>query len=292
MCRLFGLHAGPDRAKATFWLLQAPNSLSLQSRYEPDGTGIGTFDARAKAVVNKQPLAAWQDRAFAAQARHLESTTFLAHVRYASTGGHTPVNTHPFEQDNRLFAHNGVLGGLAMLEERLEAVGTRHLVLGQTDSERMFALVTAEIGLAGGDIAAGIAAAVNWIARNLPVYSLNFILSTATDLWALRYPETHELYVLDRSPGPAAEAQPLVAHSHRIRAQSRELAARRVVIVATEKMTGHPAWRLLKPGELLHVNHDLVVGSRLAFEEPPRRRIGLEELGAAAAASQHPPVRG
>ncbi|GAA1880054.1 class II glutamine amidotransferase [Paeniglutamicibacter psychrophenolicus] len=290
MCRLFGLHAGLDRAKATFWLLQAPNSLSLQSHYEPDGTGIGTFDARARAMVSKQPLTAWQDREFAAEARHLESTTFLAHVRYASTGGHTRVNTHPFEQDNRLFAHNGVLGGLAMLEARLETVGTRELVRGQTDSERMFALVTAEIRLADGDVAAGITAAVNWIAQNLPVYSLNFILTTATDLWALRYPETHELYILDRPPGPVTGAEPLVAHSHRIRAHSHELATRRVVIVATEKMTAHPDWRLLEPGELLHVNQDLAIGSHLSFGQPPRRMIKLEQLGAAAAASQHPQV--
>lgn len=290
MCRLFGMHAGMDRAKATFWLLQAPNSLSLQSHYEPDGTGIGTFDARARAMVNKQPLTAWQDREFAAEARHLESTTFLAHVRYASTGGHTRVNTHPFEQDNRLFAHNGVLGGLAMLEERLETVGTRELVLGQTDSERLFALVTAEIRFADGDVAAGITAAVSWIAQNLPVYSLNFILTTATDLWALRYPETHELYILERPPGPVADAEPLVAHSHRIRAHSQELATRRVVIVATEKMTAHPDWRPMEPGELLHVDQDLAIGSHLAFGQPPRRMIRLEQLGAAAAASQHPRV--
>ena len=290
MCRLFGLHAGLDRATATFWLLQAPNSLSLQSHYEPDGTGIGTFDARAKPRVSKQPLTAWQDREFAAEARHLESTTFLAHVRYASTGGHTRANTHPFEQDNRLFAHNGVLGGMALLEDRLDTVGTRGLVLGQTDSERMFALITAEIRRADGDVAAGLTAAVNWIGQNLPVYSLNFILTTATDLWALRYPETHELYVLDRPPGPVTEDAPFIAHSRRIHAQSRELATRRLVIVATEKMTAHPDWRLLEPGELLHVNHDLVVDSRIAFGEPPRQKIRLEQLGTAAAASQHPRV--
>ena len=47
MCRLFGLHAGPKPVRATFWLLDAPDSLSAQSRREPDGAGIGTFDASA-----------------------------------------------------------------------------------------------------------------------------------------------------------------------------------------------------------------------------------------------------
>lgn len=45
MCRLFGMSAGPEPVRATFWLLQAPDSLQQQSRREPDGAGIGTFDA-------------------------------------------------------------------------------------------------------------------------------------------------------------------------------------------------------------------------------------------------------
>ncbi|MGN8132471.1 class II glutamine amidotransferase [Paenarthrobacter sp. 22069] len=105
MCRLFGLHAGSRPVHATFWLLDAPDSLAEQSRREPDGAGIGTFDYDGGARVSKRPLAAWEDHAFAREARQLSSTTFLAHVRYASTGAHTLVNTHPFEQDGRLFAH-------------------------------------------------------------------------------------------------------------------------------------------------------------------------------------------
>jgi predicted glutamine amidotransferase len=43
MCRLFGLHAGAP-VRATFWLLDAPDSLRAQSHRAPDGAGIGTFD--------------------------------------------------------------------------------------------------------------------------------------------------------------------------------------------------------------------------------------------------------
>jgi glutamine amidotransferase len=49
-------------------------------------------------------------------AKIAHSRTFLAHVRYASTGAHTPANTHPFAQDGRLFAHNGVIEDLTRLE--------------------------------------------------------------------------------------------------------------------------------------------------------------------------------
>ncbi len=46
MCRLFGMSAGARRARATFWLLGAPDSLEAQSHREPDGTGLGWFDER------------------------------------------------------------------------------------------------------------------------------------------------------------------------------------------------------------------------------------------------------
>ena len=39
MCRLFGLTAGETRVKATFWLLDAPDSLQVQSHRNADGAG-------------------------------------------------------------------------------------------------------------------------------------------------------------------------------------------------------------------------------------------------------------
>ena len=288
MCRLFGMHAGQHPAKASFWLLKAPNSLQRQSHYEPDGTGIGSFAPDGSPFISKQPISAWHDSEFAFEAKHLESSTFLAHVRYASTGGHTPQNTHPFVQDGRLFAHNGVLGGLEELDRHLALRGTSELLLGQTDSERMFALTTAETRRAGGDVAAGITAALAWISDSLPVYSLNFILTTATDLWAVRYPRTHELYVLERRIEHNLPREPLVMHSNRIHAHSPALAARSSVIVATEMMNADPGWRLMESGELLHIDRGLGVESTFPLPENPLRLVTLEQLDPKSAASQHP----
>ena len=119
MCRLFGMSGGPRRVRATFWLLEAPDSLAHQSRKEPDGTGLGYYSEDGQPVVDKQPLAAYEDQQFACEAREAESHTFVAHVRYASTGGLTPENTHPFEHSRLLFAHNGVIEGLPELEQEL-----------------------------------------------------------------------------------------------------------------------------------------------------------------------------
>jgi glutamine amidotransferase len=199
VCRLFGLSAAPHRVHATFWLLEAPDSLAAQSRREPDGTGLGTFTRQGVPLVEKQPLAAYADRQFAQEAKERESTTFLAHIRYASTGGLDPRNTHPFSQHGRLLAHNGVIGDLPRLDAELGAY--RDLVTGDTDSERFFALITQRIDALDGDVGAGIASAAQWVATELPLYAINLILITATELWALRYPATHELFVLQRAIG-------------------------------------------------------------------------------------------
>nr|MDT0667906.1 class II glutamine amidotransferase [Micromonospora sp. DSM 115978] len=106
----------------------------------------------------------------------------------------------PFVQDGRIFAHNGVLEGLPELDARLGA-GGRRLVSGDTDSERLFALVTQNIAATGGDIEAGLLAAVEWVADSLPLFSLNLLLATRDELWALRYPDTNELWLLDRGSG-------------------------------------------------------------------------------------------
>lgn len=142
MCRLFGLSAGQQRVRASFWLLDAPDSLILQSHRNPDGTGLGTFGADGLPRVEKEPIAAFQDSAFAKEAKHRHSSTFLAHLRYGTGAPAETRNTHPFEMDGRLIAHNGIVGDLPLLKEHLVADLKR--VQGETDSEHVFALITRE----------------------------------------------------------------------------------------------------------------------------------------------------
>jgi glutamine amidotransferase len=282
------MSAGDHRAAATFWLLEAPDSLAQQSRREPDGTGLGWFGEDGRPRVDKQPIAAYEDRAFARDARERRSRTFVAHVRFASTGGLAPANTHPFEQAGRLFAHNGVLGGLERLDERLGE--QRALVRGDTDSERLFALITKETEAAGGDVTAGITAAARWAAAELPLFAINLVLVTATGLWALRYPETHDLFVLGRGAGGPHGGRHLdhASAARSIRVRSAGLAAHPAVVVATERMDEDPGWRPLAPGELIHVGPGLATTVTVAVPDPPAHPLTLADLDAQAAASQAP----
>jgi len=280
------MHAGPTPVSATFWLLTAPDSLAAQSHRMADGFGLGVFDADGKAVVDKAPIAAYEDRAYAADARKLRGTTFIAHVRYASNGEDTLVNTHPFLQDDRLLAHNGVVQDLDKLDDRLRKLEVMDLVKGETDSERVFALITGIARQNGGDVGAAIAEAVTWIAQNLRLYAVNLVLTTTTDLWAVRYPDTHPLYVLQEG----AESPHHSKQTSRISVKSEELEQNRnpVFLVATERMDEHPNWRLLDAGEVLHVDRNLAVHRSFPLPEHPQHLLTLADLDAHAAASQHP----
>ena len=197
----------------------------------------------------------------------------MAHVRYATNGADEPRNTHPFEQRGRLFAHNGVIGELGQLESRLG--DSLSLVAGDTDSERYFALITRSIDECEGDVGAGITTAVRWISETLPVLSLNFVLVTPTDLWALRYPETHRLYLLERAPGGPHGGRHLdLASTQRtVRVRSADLTEQPAVVVASEPLDENPAWRLLELGELVHVGTDLTVDRSIIVDHQPINRL-------------------
>jgi glutamine amidotransferase len=285
MCRLFGMSGAPARVQATFWLLDAPDSLTAQSRRNPDGTGLGFFAADGAAELHRCPLAAYEDQTFAQEARTATSRTFIAHVRYASTGAVAPENTHPFEQRGRLFAHNGVVEDLDLLDEELG--DARSLVHGETDSERVFALITKHID-ACGDVTEGLVTALRWIAGRLRVYALNIVLTTPTDVWALRYPDPHQLFILERAAGGPHGDRHLqhASAAGTVRVRSADLARTPAVVVASERMDEDAGWRALQPGELVHVDGQGAVSSQIVLPSPPARPLTVADLEPRAAESQ------
>jgi predicted glutamine amidotransferase len=268
MCRLFGLTAGQQRIRASFWLLDAPDSMLLQSYRNPDGTGLGTFDEDGHPRVEKAPIAAYRDTAFAREAKERYSSTFLAHLRYGTGAPVAMANTHPFEMDGRLCAHNGNVGGLPLLREHLDADLGR--VRGETDSEHVFALISRETQRAGGDVVEGVSQALSWLAENVPVSAVNLIITSAHEMWAVRWPQTHDLFFLDQRslPGPMEQRS-----SHGMRIRSPELGVHPSVVVASEVLDNSRDWQMIESGELIHVDADLRITRTRVVDGPPRQPL-------------------
>ncbi len=275
MCRLFALHAGKRDVAADFWLLDAPDSLAHQSEVNADGYGMAALTANDGLVLIRNPVKASEDRAYRHVARRLEACEMLVHLRYADTGATSLLNTHPFNLDGRLFAHNGVVGDLDRLEAQLGA--NRAMVMGDTDSERLFAAITLAIRAADGDVRAGIVAAVQQIVADYELYSLNFILSEIGHIWAFRYPEHNPLHLLQRDPGGAGGDAPLHHQdtAGTLRVHSDDGSNAPIVVIASERISDEPGWDEIRSGELIHVGPDLQVDRDTIIEGPPRHPMVL-----------------
>jgi glutamine amidotransferase len=273
MCRLFGMNAGLNDVHVTYWLLEAPDSILAESHRNPDGTGIGWFTGDGEPHVAKQPKSAFDDPLFTQEAAATTACTLVTHVRAATAGHDALVNTHPFLMDGLLVAHNGGFGDLPRVEAELGPWAAK--LRGQTDSERYAALIakhTAELG----DPGAGLQAAASWLADNVPLYSLNALVATQGNLWALRYPDQRALHVARRRLDPVtggtwAGASGIASHTL-VSDHPTD-----VVLVASERIDDSADWRMLDPGEMLHVGPDLQVSSTVAVDHPPAHLHLLDE---------------
>ena len=222
---------------------------------------------------------------FAQDGRAVRSRTFVAHIRYASTGALEERNTHPFEQDGRLFAHNGVLGDL----DRLDATSAPTMRSSKaTPTPSACSRSSPARRRRTGDIERGIAAAARWVGRQPARVRDQPRARHRRRAVGAALPRTHDLLVLERDAGgPAGDGH--LAHRSprgRIRVHSADLAQQRAVVVATERMDDDPGWTPLASGELLHVDADLRVTRRQVLDAPPAHPLTLQDLGVKAAASQ------
>jgi glutamine amidotransferase len=214
-----------------------------QSYRNPDGTGLAHY-VGPKPVVEKHPIAAHEDREFAAEARSAHSHLFVAHVCHATRGEPRPENTQPFSHGSFVFAHNGTIDGLE------ELPGSMGLFLGETDSERYFTLLYYHIGEAQ-DTITGIRKSVDWIRKNCTYTSLNFLLADGDSLYALRLPDKEGLFV--RRLEAEEDLRCLSSYGTRTEGHVPQGA----VLFASERIDSAPSWRELEPGTLAVANNSL-----------------------------------
>lgn len=142
MCRLFGFRSViPSQVHQS--LVSAENALVVQSEEHPDGWGVAYYVAHAPHVI-KSASGAVTDSLFKRVSGIVSSETVVAHVRKATNGEHSLINSHPFQYGNWIFAHNGDIPDFGEHREELLSLVPpvlRRFILGDTDSEVIFYLL-------------------------------------------------------------------------------------------------------------------------------------------------------
>jgi glutamine amidotransferase len=139
MCRLFGFRS-VLKSRVHHSLVSADNALVNQSEQHPDGWGVAYFQQGVPHLVKTADTAV-ADSLFQRLSGVVRSETVLAHLRKATHGELSMINSHPFQHGNWCFAHNGGIPGFEDYRDELTAQidpDLRGFILGDTDSEVIF----------------------------------------------------------------------------------------------------------------------------------------------------------
>src|SRR5688572_20079174 len=139
MCRLFGFRSViPSQVHRS--LVLAENALGYQSHKHPDGWGVAYY-VDGCPHLTRSAATALGDTLFHRLSGVVASETVLAHVRQATQGKSSVLNSHPFQYGRWVGAHNGDIPNLEAVRADLRAEispALQRFVLGDTDSELLF----------------------------------------------------------------------------------------------------------------------------------------------------------
>jgi glutamine amidotransferase len=201
MCRWLA-YSGAPLALDEF-LFKPRNSLIHQSRsssmseetFHGDGFGVGWYGGHVERPGLYTCIhPAWNDHNLRTLAEQIEAPVFLAHVRASTGGAVQAANCHPFQFQNWLFQHNGLVQDFVAIRRTLHFAVAPELypfIQGTTDSELMFYLALTH-GLAQ-DPPLGLARMVGHVETvgraagvENPV-QMTVAVSDGTRTWVVRY---------------------------------------------------------------------------------------------------------
>lgn len=225
MCRMFGLLAARP-VSARRLLRDAPRSLWTLAGEHRDGWGVAIGEPGGW-VVHRDTACAQVSARFDTVVETTCARVVVAHIRQKTVGATALANTHPFRRGPLVFAHNGTVTTPALLATQTSAARQAEIV-GDTDSERLFAFIVTHIDRAG-DVERGVVAAVRGLHAAGELGSLSFLLSCGQRIYAHRLGRA--LHLLVRHDGREPRRTP-------------------TVVVASEPLTDE-AWRELPERSLL-----------------------------------------
>lgn len=152
MCRFIAYLGKPIMADEL--ILKPVNSLIHQSYsagemteiLNGDGFGVGWYVHSISALPGlfRAITPAWSNTNLLYNAPLIRTNCLFAHIRSASEGGISEVNTHPFRYERFLMMHNGGIPEFHRVRRRILDLLDDELfnwIKGQTDSEHVFALL-------------------------------------------------------------------------------------------------------------------------------------------------------
>lgn len=142
MCRLFGFKSVLS-SQVHSSLVHADNALVSQSLKHKDGWGVAYYKENVPHLI-KSVDRAIDDSIFHRVSGVVSSQTVIAHLRKATQGDLSILNSHPFQYGKWIFAHNGNLKNFSNYRKRLVDKideSLRPFLLGTTDSEVIFYLL-------------------------------------------------------------------------------------------------------------------------------------------------------
>ncbi len=272
MCRLFGFRSVIN-SQVHRSLLSAENALGVQSERHPDGWGVAYYIGDAPHLI-KSADTALSDHIFQRVSGVVSSETVVAHIRKATQGTLSPLNSHPFQHGRWIFAHNGNLQGFA--EHRPELMTRvlprfRRFVLGDTDSELLFYLMLTHMErrqpvhgdtFSIEDLAAAAREALEEVQEVVGTFSPE-PLGPGIDATYLTFLLTNGRVILSHQGG-----QPLYYSTHKERCPERdtcpsfgaecEMASKsgfvNHLIFSSEPLLGENIWNLMTPGQMVGVD--------------------------------------
>lgn len=277
MCRLFGFRS-IIYSKVHSSLLHADNALMSQSIRNPDGWGVAFYREDTPHLI-KSADRALDDHIFQKVSGVVSSQSVIAHLRKATQGDLSILNSHPFQYGKWVFAHNGNLKNFSEYKEKLLAAidpDLRPFVLGTTDSEVIFYLLLSEIkrhtSLNKVNIDYKILSdCVESVGKFITQYSGALYLKDDCNPT-----ENHLTFIITNGEAMAAfnGGQDLYFSTHKTKCSERETcpyfanscenatgSQQKVnhLIFSSEKLVGENIWTLIKKGELIGVDSQMLL---------------------------------
>lgn len=275
MCRLFAFHSTVT-SQVHSSLVSADNTLYDLSQKHPDGWGVGYYLEEVPHLI-KSTDCAMEDQLFQKVSGLVSSQTVLAHIRKATQGDKTILNSHPFQYGRWIFAHNGNIKNLSEHKKNLESLvdpDLKRFILGSTDSEVIFFIILTQIkkkyslknfSIPQEELSKAVEISLQSIIsitgkpthRNDPTPTENyfsFILTNGKSMIGFNGGQDF-YYCTYKTSCPEKEHCPFYAKN----CESPPDESQKInhLIFSSEKMSGPNIWNKLKAGELIGVDHDM-----------------------------------